>query len=850
MQDNTPTTTHAGDSNPRSSQNFSWGFLLLFILVAPVAVITALAVYFLFSIVKIHYKVLGAFVLLYGLGVLLSGQAMNVLTSYSSSFLKMFPYLKEQAWGDLFTTLFINQAPLSLFVGGVIGYIISWWRYKRRPVWVETKFRRTPIQLIRRAINIRNIQKDKGTPPDGRTLGVSYEGDRITQTQAEGTAHTFVVGASGTGKTTTLMVGARDMIKRGESLVFVDMKGSSDIPEVLEEYCQRYGRRFLHWTMQNPDKKYTGPSKLGPAYYDPLRRGDATRRSDLLISLRDWTEEHYKVQTKAYLQKVLDVAIASPESDDKLDSLKEAILLLDPNYLKKRCLPLVGNPRYTAILDAVNDEIDGTQDRDAKSLLKTTKNHFTLLRNSTPGHWLRKDPSGKQDINLFDVAHAGDVVLFTIDSLNYEDTSRNIGNLIIQDIKTVAGELMGSKADAPMNVIIDEFSAIGSDSISNLLARCREANVPVTLSTQSLGDLREVSEAFLDKLTGIIGSFILHRANSAKDAEIYAGFSGKEKKYSYRESVEHTSGFFGGIGKGSATGSGNVEAKMEYVVSPEEIQGLQQGQMIYIAKSPRSRIAHVQVIKEDIITISNENDNSMDIEDAEWRASGDDYVTGVDEETAIKNRVDPTINPHFLNLEKDDANENSENLNNNNNYGYDNPYENYEEHPSNRDALARIFNKTVEYEEPSSTMDNDSGQKRATPTSNPRTSSPKQRVVPAPPPPKRTNPVPTEGVNREILEKYPAPAPVRNAPRLPYRASNGTQGESAQTAQQSRESGLQGVRRPRSSSIESGNGNMPIPEPPQRSKSRNLPPLPPKRKTNLPKPPTPSNDGESYITDW
>lgn len=784
--------------------------------------------------------------LLYGLGIIITGHAQSVVISYISSFLEMFPYLKEQAWGELLATMFINQAPLSLFVGGVIGYVISWWRYKRRPVWVETKFRRTPIQLIRRAINIHNIQKDKGTPNNGRTLGVTHDGERITQTQAEGTAHTFVVGASGTGKTTTLMVGARDMIKRGEALTFVDMKGSSDIPEVLEEYCQRYGRRFFHWTMQNPDKKYIGPSQLGPAYYDPLRRGDATRRADLLISLRDWTEEHFKLQTKAYLQKVLDIAIASPDPDDKMDSLKEAILLLDTSYLKKRVLPIVGNPKYTAILDAVNDEIDGTQDRDAKSLLKTTKNHLTLLRNSTPGHWLRKDPTGKQDINLFDVAHAGDVVLFTIDSLNYEDTSRNIGNLIIQDIKTVAGELMVSKADAPMNVIIDEFSAIGSDSISNLLARCREANVPVTLSTQSLGDLREVSEAFLDKLTGIIGSFILHRANSAKDAEIYAGFSGKEKKYTYRESVEHSSGFFGGIGKGSATGSGNVEEKLDYIVSPETIQGLQQGQMVYIAKSPRSRIAHVQVIKEDMITISNENDNSMDSEDANWRATGDDYVVGVDEDTILKNRIDPTINPHFMNLEKDEPNptvldEISEISYDEQQNHYNNPYEHYEEHPSNREALARIFNKTEQNEIKENTSSYEE----------PVRKQPSKQAPPAPRaiqrPARRSVEQSAQPVRNPTQQP---PIPRRSDIKPPLRDSNEKQQQVPVVQLRSPQNGVQRLPQPVKPQRPTTSGNNNIPPSPPRPARETLPPLPPKRKTNLPKPPKPSEDGETYITDW
>lgn len=801
MSDNTPTTTFAGESNPHKKKNYSWGLSLIFVLVAPVAVITALMVYFLFSVVRIHYKVIGAFVAFYAVGLVVSGQIAHVAQMYLSSFIKIFPYIKEQEWGNLAFVLFINQLPLSLLIGGIIGYIASWWGYKRRPVWIETNFRRTPIQLIRRWRNIQNIKNDKKTPLDGRTLGVNYEGDRVVQTEEESAAHTLLVGGAGTGKTTTLVTGARDIIKRGEGLALVDMKGSSDLPEILAKYCKRYNRKFYHWIMQNPDKQYEGPAKLGPAYYDPLRRGDATRKADLLISLREWTEDYYKGGTKSYLQNALIVANANPEKDQRIDSLQEAMLLLDAQYLKKRCLPLVGNPKYEHIITTIYQSLDGNDAKETKKILGSMRDQLALLRNSTPGQWLRKDPKGQQDINLFDIAHNGDVVLFTVDSATYEDTAKDIGNLIIQDLKTVAGELMNDKSRYPFNVFIDEFSAIGSDSIANLLARCREAKVPVTLSTQSLGDLREISEAFLDKLTGIVAGFLLHRANSLKDAEIYAGFGGQGKKKVFRQSVEMTSGLFGGIGKGSSTGSGSIDEVVDYLIDPSDIQNLGTGELIFIANAPSKRIEYVTVIKENDMHISNENDNASSPEDADWVASGDEYVIPMDEEDVERYTIDPTINAP-----------------------YENPmeqiYGEIQEHPSNKEALKRIFNNkevyTKESEEQRLRLEKDNDSHQNTKVINnenyqkPKTSAPTASQRTNQPLPKPTN---------TPLEKPKLATPKR--PTLPI--SNQNRSVPPRPAQ-----------------------NMP----PKPVKRPSAPPLPPRRPNVLPKPPKPSEDGTEYITDW
>lgn len=635
-----PSTTFAGDSNPNATKNTMWGFALVAFLVAPVAVLTAIITYLIFSLGRISYKVIAGFTAIYGVILLVTGLLPKSVELYKESWASLLSIMGTES-NEIASVIFkmlLEQSLLSVLIGGIIGSAYAWWRYFRRATWVEMEFRLTPWQLFIKHKNIKDIKSDKNGPSDGRTLGINDSGEKIVQSEKESGAHTFVPGASGSGKTTTLLTGARDSIRRGEGFVFVDMKGSTDVPEILAAYAKRYNRRFFHWTSQDPRKAYDGPSNNGCAYYDPLGRGNATRRANLLLEGREWSEDHYRIIIQDYLQKAFEIAEGVPPGAE-VDALADIMSLLDPMALKKRTLPLVGDPYYEEIITEINYLTDKRIDKDVAGTLDGMRRQLGILRDSIQGRWLRKDPEGKNDISLFDVAQRGDVVVFTLDSSNYSANSSLIGNLIIQDLMTVSSELRADPAPDPMNIIIDEFSAIGSDNIINLIARCRDSRMPVTLSTQSLGDLKAVSTEFMEQLTGIVSSFIIHRPNRYEDAEVYAGLVGKEKKQVFRQNVEHTSGFLGSIGKGAGTGKGSVDVEEDYKITPSQIQQLGPGEMYYICKSP-FRIEKVRVIAEEGKVVT-EEDSPAPVVNAYQPAQTTSFIP---DEERNKYRVDPSIN--------------------------------------------------------------------------------------------------------------------------------------------------------------------------------------------------------------
>jgi hypothetical protein len=623
MSEGTPRTWFAGKSAPEDQRGPSAGMVsavVMFVL-SPIGAFVAIAAYyFAFSMARLSWKVIAGATGIYGaLWFVLGGSRHESLRTYSAPWREIMAGIKnanlkatiESQW----PSWLLDQAPLSLLLGGIAASLFSWWKWFRRPAWEANDRVPGPLDILRRKRVIKAIESDTAGPNNALTLGYTRYGRRVMQHDAEAAGHTLVAGGSGSGKTTTMLIGIRDAIRRREPVLFVDLKGAADVPEQIAEWCRRYNRPFLHWTIQDPRSKYHGPAD-GPAFYDPIGRGDPSRRKDLLVEAQKWDVEYYKTVVANYLQIAFQVADRT--SPPGVDSFTDITLLLNHEELSKRAatlvtpnvlagegltmwneaprpewhtfIPFIIEPDLQALLDAVHHTVRGLDKSEQElSAIRNMRARLQTLTQSTAGAWLRKSPTGERNIDLRTVVDEGWVVVISLDSSNYKGTASQVGGLIIQDLNTLSSELRHNPAPTPFHVYIDEFSAIGTDNVLGLLARARDARMPVTLSTQALADLTRADPTFPDQVLAIISSFVIHRANTEKDATIFAGLTGEHTVFKRMLGIEMSSGMPGGVGTGAATGQGTIREEKEYRVLPEEFQELERGQLIYIAKSPKIR---------------------------------------------------------------------------------------------------------------------------------------------------------------------------------------------------------------------------------------------------------------------
>src|SRR5581483_1645288 len=117
---------------------------------------------------------------------------------------------------------------------------------------------------------------------EGTQLGFDRSGRAVVLSDQEVSAHGLIVGASGAGKSTTLLTILTDHVRRGNPVVALDLKGSPLFAERLRCASVAAGRPFRLWSLD------------GPSVWNPLQHGNATELKDKLIATERFTEPHYQ----------------------------------------------------------------------------------------------------------------------------------------------------------------------------------------------------------------------------------------------------------------------------------------------------------------------------------------------------------------------------------------------------------------------------------------------------------------------------------------------------------------------------------------------------------------------------
>jgi type IV secretory pathway TraG/TraD family ATPase VirD4 len=397
----------------------------------------------------------------------------------------------------------------------------------------------------------RNAAVDLGTDPRGRA---------VTLTERELSAHGLILGASGAGKSTTLLKILTDQIARGRPVVAIDMKGSPAFAQTLADAARAAGRPFRVWSID------------GPSHWNPLQHGNATELKDKLMATERFTEPHYQRAAERYVQIVLQVvASAHPE---RAPLLGEVVSLMDPARLPGALRALDPDVR-----DRVRDYLAGLTP-DQLSAVRGLQTRLAVLTESHTAPYLAPGANGTIDVR--EALRGPHVVLFSLNSARYGRLAAQLGTLVVQDLVSASGDrLDGARAGGALTgatIAIDEFSALGADHVIALLSRGRESGLSVLVATQELADLDRAAPGLRDQVLGVTGLKIVHRQEVPQSARTVAQMVGTERVW---ELTRQTAGrLFGGYDTGRGTRS-EVE---RFIVHPNEIQSLATGEAVVISK--------------------------------------------------------------------------------------------------------------------------------------------------------------------------------------------------------------------------------------------------------------------------
>ena len=288
---------------------------------------------------------------------------------------------------------------------------------------------------------------------DGVALGVDGDGRPVVLSDRQLSAHALIVGASGAGKSTTLLTILTDHIRRGRPVVAIDMKGSPAFAGELARAAGAAGRPFQLWSLD------------GPSHWNPLAHGNPTELKDKLIGTERFTEPHYQRAAERYVQTVLQVL--EQLHPGRPPALEEVVRMMD-----HRRLPSIVRELPEPLAERITGYLGGLTG-DQVSAIRGLGTRLAVLTESHSAPFLappqaRSPNAPAPEVDLHRALSGGEVVLLSLNSGKYGKLAAQLGTLAVQDLVCAAGERLasGGPPGRPQAIVgIDEFSALGSDHV-------------------------------------------------------------------------------------------------------------------------------------------------------------------------------------------------------------------------------------------------------------------------------------------------------------------------------------------------------------------------------------------------
>lgn len=313
------------------------------VLLTPVGLITMLVPLAIMRLTRRPTWVLAMLVVGSGvvIGTTLSGELSAALAEMGKLFIAVFaPDARLDAlltrW---LSTVYSVQTWLALGpVGLVLGSSWSLITYQRDQLpLVALMEGRTPKPPTRaplagwfhRLVEARSARRGKSI-----VIGSEWQtGATVRVTDADLNKHTLVLGTTGAGKSTALL----NLIEAsaGMGMVIVDGKGDADLARRIIGKARARGQRAYLF-----DATGSGPSDI----YNPLASGDFTSLTDRIMTMRIWSEPHYRTLAEGFAQTAFKVMQACKQPVDVLTAAEAMDSKFLLNMLRRTSK---GGPKFT-----------------------------------------------------------------------------------------------------------------------------------------------------------------------------------------------------------------------------------------------------------------------------------------------------------------------------------------------------------------------------------------------------------------------------------------------------------------------------------------------------------------------
>ena len=391
-------------------------------------------------------------------------------------------------------------------------------------------------------------------PKDATFLGVAPNKRPVLV--RDSMKHMLVAGTTGAGKTVALSNFIKCAVEKDYPLLVIDGKGDTGAGS-LYDICKRFkGNKKLYViNLNNPEKSDK---------YNPFHATNPTIIKDMLINMSEWSEDHYKLNTERYLQRVATVL---SQFNTEI-SLKTIVKCMDIDTFKRASVELLKKQAISKQQHIDNMSLAETSGQVASGAVA----RFSNIAESHLGQIF-----SSKGTDIYSALKENAIILFVLNPLLYPEISPAIGKLALIDAKKAVANFY-EKNNRRVFFILDEIASYASLSLLDLVNKARSANITNILATQSISDLDAVSSEFKEQIIEYCNNYLVMRQNSATSAETWSQILGTrntmEVTYQLQQKNLDT----------SSTGFGSARRVREFLYHPDEIKQLSIGKGIFMSK--------------------------------------------------------------------------------------------------------------------------------------------------------------------------------------------------------------------------------------------------------------------------
>jgi type IV secretory pathway TraG/TraD family ATPase VirD4 len=431
--------------------------------------------------------------------------------------------------------------------------------------------------------------RKKEEDQSGFVIGNTFEGKPYRLTERNLGYHIEMVAPSGSGKSNQIKGLIADRIRKGHGLIFLDYKAEFEMISWVFRAAKSANRESDVRLLSLSDREFSVP-------YNPIKDGDATEIQSSLMNAMTWSEQYYRSIASTTLTTVIKALCAYRDQTGECFHIGHIYELLDqPGLLRGladrlRELEIPGNAKVVEKLEVLASKLDKPAEKEKITGLMA---NLDQLLSSSAGELLSTDVI-HGSYSILEAVLDGRITVMLMNSLKLKESARVVGKTIVQDLIRYVGTHYSNieqKKVRPITVIIDEFASCAIPEFIEFMDRARGAGIGIVIAHQARADLREVSPEFQSRIETNSNTTIVSGVKDPADAEYYAGMLGTRTVV--KETTQKRDGLFGD----ESTGVKSTREAEEFILHPNRLKELNQGQVFVISRTTDPQWGLVNVFK-------------------------------------------------------------------------------------------------------------------------------------------------------------------------------------------------------------------------------------------------------------